>query len=290
MGVEVTVAIDGSGNYTSIQKAVDAQRAFNPEPITIKLKPGIYREKIVVPTWATGITMLGEDPLNTIIVYNDYSGKGIINTFTSYTFLVHGNDFRAENITFMNDAGPVGQAVALHVEGDRAVFVNCRMIGDQDTFYAGREASRIYIKNCYIEGTTDFIFGPSTVLFDGCIIKSKKNSYITAASTPSGIKYGFVFINCRLIADEGIDKVYLGRPWRDYAKTVFIKCEMGNHILPAGWHNWGRPAAEKTVYYGEFLSSGPGGNIKNRVGWSKKISKKGSTKYFTEKVLNGFEP
>lgn len=283
--IELTVAMDGTGDYTSLQAAINAQRPFNPEPILIHVKPGIYREKVVVATWQTGITLLGEDAENTVIVWNDYSGKGNINTFTSYTFLVQGNDFRAENLTFMNDAGPVGQAVALHVEADRAMFINCRMIGDQDTFYTGREGSRIYVKDCYVEGTTDFIFGPSTAYFETCTIVSKKNSYITAASTPKEIKYGYVFVNCKLIALDGVDKVYLGRPWRDYAKTVFINCEMGMHILPEGWHNWNRPGAETTVSYGEFGSFGPGGQTNYRVTWSRQISRNELKRYSIEKIL-----
>lgn len=283
--VEVTVAKDGSGDFVSLQEAINAQRAFNPGPITIFLKPGVYREKVMVATWHTGISLVGEDPETTIIVWNDYSGKGNINTFTSYTFLVQGNDFRAENITFQNDAGQVGQAVALHVEGDRAVFKNCRMIGDQDTFYTGREAGRIYVKDCYIEGTTDFIFGPSTVFFENCTIVSKKNSYITAASTPKGIAHGYVFVNCRLTATEGVDRVYLGRPWRDYAKTIFINCFMDQHIVPEGWHNWKRPEAEQTVFYGEYGSTGPGAATGQRVGWAQPISKRSLRKYQAHKVL-----
>ncbi len=283
--IEITVTKDGSGDYISLQAAIDAQRPFNPEPIIIQLKPGVYREKVTIATWQTGITILGESAESTIIVWNDYNGKGTINTFTSYTFMVQGNDFRAENITFMNDAGQVGQAVALHVEADRAVFINCRMIGDQDTFYAGREGSRIYAENCYIEGTTDFIFGPSTVYFHNCTIVSKKNSYITAASTPKDIQYGYVFVNCRLQAIEGVNKVYLGRPWRNYAKTVFINCQMDAHILAEGWHNWNRPEADKTVFYAEYGSYGAGANPNGRVTWSRQLKPKELKKHLPEKVL-----
>ncbi len=283
--IEITVDKNGNGDYTSLQAAIDAQRPFNPEPIIIHLKPGVYREKVTIATWQTGITILGESAESTIIVWNDYNGKGAINTFTSYTFMVQGNDFRAENITFMNDAGQVGQAVALHVEADRAVFLNCRMIGDQDTFYTGRKGSRIYVENCYIEGTTDFIFGPSTVYFLNCTVVSKKNSYITAASTPRDIHYGYVFVNCRLKAIDDVNKVYLGRPWRNFAKTVFINCQMEAHILAEGWHNWNRPEAEKTVFYAEFGSYGAGANPNGRVTWSRQLKPKELKKYLPEKVL-----
>lgn len=189
----LVVALDGSGDYTSIQAAVDAVRAFPLERVEIFIRNGVYREKIVVPSWKTSISFIGESKENTIIRWDDYSGKGDINTFTSYTVLVQGNGFRAKNITFENTAGPVGQAVALHVEADRCVFENCNIIGNQDTLYAGVDNSRQYYKDCYIEGTTDFIFGPATVGFENCTIHCKKNSYNTAASTPQGQDFGFVF-------------------------------------------------------------------------------------------------
>lgn len=153
-----------------------------------------------------------------------------------------------ENITIENSAGPVGQAVALHIEGDRCVFRNCRFLGHQDTMFASGENARQYYVDCYIEGTTDFIFGPATAVFEKCVIHSKKNSYVTAASTPDWVDYGFVFIDCTLTAAAGIDEIYLGRPWRDYARTVFIRTDMEAHILPEGWHNWSRPEAEKSTF------------------------------------------
>ncbi|GAB3198230.1 pectin methylesterase-like acyl-CoA thioesterase [Pontibacter aydingkolensis] len=173
--VKLVVAQDGSGDYTSVQAAVDAVPAFPVNGVEIFVKNGTYREKLIIPSWKTNINLIGESKENTIISWDDHSGKGDINTFTSYTVLVQGNNFRAENITFENTAGPgVGQAVALHVEADRCVFKNCRIIGDQDTLYAGVANSRQYYINCYIEGTTDFIFGPATAVFDNCTIHCKK--------------------------------------------------------------------------------------------------------------------
>src|ERR1044072_1384476 len=159
-------------------------------------------------------------------------------TFNSYTVLVQGNDFYADNLTIQNTAGRVGQAVALHVEGDRATIKNCRLLGNQDTLYLATESSRQYYQDCYIEGTTDFIFGEATVVFQNCTIKSLINSYITAAATRPNQQFGFVFFNCKLIADTSATKVYLGRPWRPFAKTVFINCELGSHIVPEGWNPW----------------------------------------------------
>ncbi|MCC9168503.1 pectinesterase family protein [Pontibacter harenae] len=284
---KLMVAQDGSGDYSSVQAAVDAVPAFPLERIEIFIKDGVYEEKLIIPSWKTNISFIGESKDNTIIRWNDYSGKGDINTFTSYTVLVQGNDFRAENITFENNAGRVGQAVALHVEADRCVFENCRIIGDQDTLYAGVDNSRQYYKNCHIEGTTDFIFGPATAVFENCTIHCKKNSYITAASTPQGQAYGFVFLNCTVTASDEAPKVYLGRPWRPYAKTIFINTTLGNHIRPEGWHNWSKPDAEKTALYAEYKSKGPGANAKGRVAWSHQLKAKDVKKYKPNNILAG---
>lgn len=283
----LVVAQDGSGDYTTVQAAVDAVRSFPLERVEIYIRKGVYREKLVIPSWKTGITMRGEDRNRTIISWNDYSGKGDINTFTSYTMLVQADDFRAENLTIENNAGRVGQAVALHLEADRCVFSNCRLLGDQDTLYAGKGGNRQLFENCYIEGTTDFIFGPATVLFNNCTIHCKKNSYITAASTPQGQAYGFVFLNCSVTASKEATKVYLGRPWRPYAQTVFIKTKLGGHIRPEGWHNWNKPEAEQTTFYAEYKSRGPGDSPKTRVKWSQQLSKEEAGKYKADLVLSG---
>lgn len=295
-----TVAQDGSGDFKTIQEAVNAVRDLSQQVVTIHIKDGVYREKLVVPSWKTKVYLLGESKEGTIITNNDYSGKDYpgtdftgkdkYSTYTSYTVLVQGNDFRAENLTIENAAGPVGQAVALHVEGDRAIVKNCRLLGNQDTLYVATENSRQLYQDCYIEGTTDFIFGEATVVFLNCEIKSLKNSYITAASTTPRQKYGFVFINCKLIADPSAEKVYLGRPWRPYSKTVFINTEMGNHILPSGWDNWRNPENEKTVLYAEYKSTGPGADTKSRVGWSKQLSSKEAKQYTLENIFPDWKP
>jgi pectinesterase len=281
------VAQDGSGDFKTLQEAIKACKVFPDERIVIHLKPGLYKEKVEVFSWNVKLSLVGENAANTIVTFDDYSGKGDINTASSYSFKVLGDDFYAENITFENAAGPVGQAVALFVEGDRCVFKNCRFLGNQDTIYTGGEKSRQYFKDCYMEGTTDFIFGGATAVFENCHIHSKKNSYITAASTPEGKPYGYVFIKCRFTADSSSNKVYLGRPWRIFAKTVFIDCELGAHILPEGWHNWKKPEAEKTAFYAEYNSTGPGANPEKRVSWSHQLSKTEAKAYATEKILKG---
>lgn len=281
-----TVAKDGSGDYKYIQDAIDAMRVFPLAPITLYIKNGTYNEKIELPANNTDVTFIGESPEKTIISFNDYSGRGKLNTFTSYTAKISGNRFTAENITFANTAGPVGQAVALYVDADKAVFRNCRFLGNQDTIYTGGETSRQYFVNCFIEGTTDFIFGPATALFEACTIRGKSNSFITAASTTPGKKYGYVFVDCRITADSSVTKLYLGRPWRAYAKTVFIRCELPAQIAAEGWHNWGNPDNEKTSFYAEFRNTGAGAGVTGRAGWSKQLTETEARQYTRENILS----
>jgi pectinesterase len=281
-----TVAKDGSGDYTYIQDAINAMRVYPTSPITLYIKNGVYNEKIELPATNTDVTFIGESVEKTIITYNDYSGRGKLNTFNSFTAKIAGNRFTAENITFTNSAGAVGQAVALHVESDKAVFRNCRFLGNQDTIFTGGENARQYFINCYIEGTTDFIFGPATVVFDSCTIHSKSNSFITAASTTQGKRFGYVFLDCKLTADTVAKKVMLGRPWRAYAKTVFLRCEMGAHINATGWNNWSDTLNERTVYYGEYKNTGAGSNRAARVAWSKQLTDKEAKEYTIANIFS----
>lgn len=290
---EYVVAKDGSGDFKSIQKAVDASKSFPPERISIHIKNGVYKEKVKVHSWNTKLSFIGESKDSTIITWDDHFDKidrGRNSTFHTYTLLVEGNDFQAQNITIENSAGEVGQAVALHVEADRVAFENCKLLGNQDTVYLAGEGKRQYFKNCYIEGTTDFIFGGSTALFVDSQIHSKRDSYITAASTFQGQDYGFVFKNCSLTADDEVDKVYLGRPWRNYAKTVFLYTEMGSHVLPEGWHNWNKTEAESMVYYAEYENEGPGYQPSERVGWAIQLNDLQANSYSEEMILNGWDP
>ncbi|TCC92471.1 pectinesterase family protein [Pedobacter hiemivivus] len=297
---EITVAQDGSGNYQTIQEAVNSVRDLGGKSVKIFIKKGIYKEKLVIPTWKTNISLIGEDKENTIITNNDFSGKVYpqgkdafgkdkFTTYTSYTVLVQGNDLSMENLTIANTAGAVGQAVALHVEGDRFVAKNCKLLGFQDTLYAATEKSRQFYQDCYIEGTTDFIFGEATAVFQNYTINSLSNSYVTAAATRANQKFGFVLFNCTLKAVEKVTKVYLGRPWRPYAKTVFINCELGSHITSEGWNPWKGdamfPDKEKTAYYAEFGSKGPGAAAKARVAWSHQLNAKAVKSYTLKNIL-----
>ena len=280
-----TVAKDGSGDFKYIQDAIDAMRVYPLARITLYIKNGVYNEKINLPETNVDVTFIGENVDSTIIIFNDYSGRGKLTTFTSYTAKISGNRFVAENITFANNAGRVGQAVALYVDADKAVFKNCKFLGDQDTIFASGETSHQYFKDCYIEGTTDFIFGPSTALFDDCIIHAKTNSFITAANTPKDKKFGFVFLNCTITIDSSVTEEYLGRPWRAYAKTVFINCTLPKQIIPAGWSNWDNPDNEKTVFYAEYKNKGEGANTSQRVKWSKQLTDAEAKVYTLANIL-----
>lgn len=281
-----TVAKDGTGDYYNIQDAIDAMRVYPLAPITLYIKNGVYNEKIELPANNTDVVFIGENVDSTLITWNDYSGKGKHTTFTSYTAKISGNRFRAENITFANSAGPVGQALALYVDADKAVFRNCKFLGNQDTIFTGGENARQYFTDCYIEGTTDFIFGPSTALFQNCRIRAKSNSFITAASTTYGKEFGYVFIDCKITADSGVNKLYLGRPWRANAKTVFINCELPKAIVPEGWNNWNNPENEKTAFYAEYKSKGEGAAPAKRVKWSKQLNDKQAQRYHPSTVLS----
>ena len=270
----IVVSRDGTGNFRTLQEAIESARAFMDYTVTIYVKNGVYKEKVIVPSWVENIDIIGEDRDKTIITYDDHANINKMGTFRTYTVKVEGSDITFKNLTIENNAAQLGQAVALHTEGDRLKFINCRILGNQDTIYTGAKFTRLYFKDCYIDGTTDFIFGPSTALFEDCIIHSKRNSYVTAASTPKEAKYGYVFKHCKLTAEPGADKVYLGRPWRPYAYTLFIECELGKHIVSAGWHNWGKQSNEETARYMEYKNTGEGANASERVAWSKQLTKK----------------
>lgn len=285
---EITVAQDGSGDYTTIQAAIDACKSFPDKRITIHIKNGVYHEKVVVPACNTKLSLIGESAAKTIISYNDFFKKidrGRNSTFYTYTLKVEADDFVAENLTIENTAGPVGQAVALYVSGDRCVFRNCILLGHQDTLYTEGERSRQYFASCFIQGTTDFIFGEATVLFNDCTIKILSDSYITAASTPKGKTFGYVFRHCNLTAADSVKNAFLGRPWRDYAKVVYLNCELSKHIAPAGWANWNGTRRDQTAYFAEYKSTGKGADPSHRVVWSHQLTDQEAAKYTIENIF-----
>ena len=287
----IVVSRDGTGEFRTISEAIEVCRAFMDYHKVIYVKRGTYKEKLIVPQWLTYFEILGEDRDATVITYDDHAnianpatGRGI-GTFRTYTVKVEGNSITFRNITIENNAARLGQAVALHTEGDRLVFVNCRLLGHQDTVYTGVAGTRLLFRDCYIEGTTDFIFGPSTAWFENCEIRSRADSYITAASTPQDRPYGYIFSHCRLTADANVTKVYLGRPWRDYGYTLFINCEMGRHIRPEGWHHW-QKERQKTARYMEYGNSGEGAATDRRATWTRQLTKKEAAKITMEEVFS----
>ncbi|RYX80111.1 pectin esterase, partial [bacterium] len=250
------------------------------------------KEKLNLSASKQMVTIIGESLEKTILTYDDWAQKKNIfgedkGTSGSASFYVYGPQFTAENITFQNSAGPVGQAVALLVAGDKARFINCRMLGFQDTLYTWGYGSRQYYYKCYIEGTVDFIFGSSTAVFEECEIFGKKSGYYTAASTPDSTKYGYVFINSKIHGDAPEASLYLGRPWRPYAKTVFIKCDLGKQVKPEGWHNWNKPDAEKTTFYAEYKNTGSGSKAGERVKWSYQLTAAQAKDYTIENIFGG---
>jgi pectin methylesterase-like acyl-CoA thioesterase/acetyl esterase/lipase len=273
----IVVAKDGTGDFLTLRAAVD-YISKNKAPRRIFVKKGIYEEKILIDSTLSYLTIEGENKMNTVISFDDHTGKlsssgDTINTRTSWTFKIEAANFTATDITFRNNAGfSAGQAVAVESDGDEANFYNCRFIGNQDVLFTNGENSKQFFRHCYIEGTTDFIFGSSTVFFEKCTIYSKKNSHITAASTPEGRKYGYVFSDCVLLGDTSLHNVSLGRPWRPYANVVYLNCYMGPHIKAEGWSNWNNTDNYKTARFAEYHSYGPGANPLSRLPWTKQLS------------------
>ena len=286
------VARDGTGEFRTVDEAIEVCRAFMDYHKVIFVKRGTYKEKLILPSWLQNIEICGEDRDQTIITYDDHAnirtaecpqGMG---TFRTYTLKIEGSDITLKNITIENNSARLGQAVALHTEGDRLKFINCRFLGHQDTVYTGVANTRLYFKDCYIEGTTDFIFGPSTAWFEHCTIHCKANSYITAASTPKEVDYGYVFNDCTITAAPDVEKVYLGRPWRDYGYTLFMHCSLPRQIRPEGWHHW-QKEREQTARYLEFENTGEGAGTGQRAAWSKQLTKKEAAQVTLQNVLAG---
>ena len=293
---KIIVAKDGSGDFINIQSAINSVSSNNEIETIIFIKNGLYKEKLVIDADKNHVSIIGEDKFNTILSYDDHTGKispagDTINTRNSYTCLIKANNFFAKNITFQNDAGfNAGQAVAVEVQGDKAIFLNCRFIGFQDVLFTNSDESRQYYQNCYIEGTTDFIFGSATVLFDQCHIHSKKNSHITAASTPKEHEYGYIFNDCVLTGDTSLHNVSLGRPWRPFANVVYLHCYLDKHIKPEGWSNWNNTDNYKTVRYAEYKNYGPAANIDARVNWSKQLLDEEAKKYTIKNIFGNWNP
>lgn len=312
------VAKDGSGDFITVSEALDALPEGSVTPVCIHIHPGIYTEQLTIRT--PHLTLIGDGPDSTVLTFGLYARMpsadiGKLGTFRSYSCFIDTHDFTARNLTFENSSGKgpdVGQALALYVDGDRIQFDNCRFLGGQDTLFTGplppqemeangfigpkqhapRVNGRHLYHRCYIEGDIDFIFGSATAYFDGCEFFSKEigreiNGYVTAASTPADQPYGYVMNRCRFTGSCPPHTVYLGRPWRDYARTVLIDCFIGGHIRPEGWHDWEKPHARSTVFYAEYGSFGPGGDMRQRPDWIRRLTEQDLARYTPAEVLSG---
>ncbi len=287
----LVVSATGDAPFKTVQEAIMAvPSGSSHDPVFIRLKSGTYKELVYVQREKRFFHLVGEDPKTTVFSYGLHAsqtgpdGKPI-GTFRTASSVIDADDFVAENITFENSAGPVGQALAIRIEGDRVVFRNCRFLGWQDTILANR--GRHYFTNCFIAGHVDFIFGGATAFFDHCEIHCLKNGYITAASTPDYQPFGFVFSQCNVTAETPEVRTYLGRPWRIYASTCFLDTQMSEVVRPEGWNNWNKPDAEQTTRYAEFNSTGPGADPKARVSWAHQLMVNEAEKLTRQTVLGG---
>jgi pectinesterase len=292
----VVVAQDGSGDYRSVQAALDAVPKNNRTPITIFIKSGTYKEKLNLAKKQNFVRLVGEDLNTTVLTYDDYNGRTLDNgeplgTSEASSFRVFGNDFSAENLTFENTAGKIGQGPAMWVYGDKVSFKNCRFLGTRDTLYPYGYGSRQYYKDCYIEGTTDYILGSATAWFEDCTLFCKAGgTVIMAPSTPDSIKYGFVLQRCKMVGDAPADSYFIARPWKPFAKTVLLNCELSAAIHPKGWDHWGKESNKQDAFFGEFKSIGPGAVPKARILWSRQLTPQQAAFYTRETVLGGWDP
>ncbi|HEY5040550.1 MAG TPA: pectinesterase family protein [Verrucomicrobiae bacterium] len=288
------VAADGSAQFKSVQAAIMSVPSGSREkPVVIHIAPGTYSELIYVQREKCFFKLVGENPTNTVLTYDlnaNFKGPDgkLIGTFKTPSTTIDADDFTAENLTFENSAGAVGQALAIRVDGDRATFRNCRFLGWQDTILLNR--GRQYFENCQIAGAVDFIFGAATAWFEKCRINCLGNGHITAASTPMDQPFGFVFSNCKITGGKPNVKTFLGRPWRIYASTIYLNCEMSEVVRPEGWNDWKKPETHTTARYAEFNSTGAGASPMNRPVWTKQINVAESGKITVEKVLGGWKP
>jgi pectinesterase len=289
-GDDITVSPDGP--IKSVQSAIDSIPENNTAPCTIQIHPGTYKERILVPKTKPFITLKGtdNDPSKTVLTFNRHAGMDDPNapskkvgTSGSESVLILADNFSAENVTFENSAGDIGQAVAVRTMSDRVTFRNCRFLGWQDTLYVN--GKRTYFDKCYIEGRVDFIFGRATTVFDHCEIHSKNGGYVTAASTLPETKFGLVFLDCKLTGENV--PTYLGRPWKQGAATAFIRCDIGAHIRPEGWSEWGGNENHKSARYVEYQNMGPGSDPSKHPDWTHRLTDEEAKQYTVENILGG---
>ncbi len=316
--IQIHVSPNNTDGFSSVGQALASLPPYSGEEAILYVHKGIYREQLTITR--PHVTILGDSPEDTVLTYSLYARMTMEDgsrrgTFRTYSCLVDTHDVTFRNLTLSNTSGKgpdVGQALALYADGDRLMFDSCRFLGNQDTVFTGplppkeieangfvgpkqfspRINGRHYYRNCYIEGDIDFVFGSATAYFEGCEFFSKDigrpvNGYVTAASTPQGQTYGYVMEGCRFTSQCPPRTVYLGRPWREYARTVLINCYMDRHIRPEGWHDWDKPQAHETCLYGEYQSFGPGADMEARPGWVRRLGSEDLELYRRENVLAG---
>lgn len=285
-----TVDCNGGGDFRTVQECLDALPSKPDGWRTVRILPGTYREKVTLDVYKNCVRIVGVGGAEEVrIVWNDFSGRVVdgyeMSTYDTWTLSLQADDVILEGLTVENDAGRVGQAVALETRGDRIHINRCRLVGEQDTFFTKGYVSRIWVTDSWIEGTTDFIFGPSIVLFDRCRIHGKADSFLTAASTTERNLYGYVFRDCRVTADTSVGRLYLGRPWKSTARTVWIRCELPAAICPEGWRDWHDSARKGDVYYAEYRCTGPGADRRGRVAWSCELTDEEAAFYTPERIF-----
>jgi pectinesterase len=284
--------VSSDGPFKTVQSAIDSIPDNNTEPRVIVIKPGTYTERIQIPAAKPSITMRGDDPdpTKTVLTFGRHSGMDDpdapgkkVGTSGSESLLISADNFTAENLTFENSAGDIGQAVAVRTMGDRIAFHHCRFLGWQDTLYVN--GGRTYFGECYVEGRVDFIFGRATAVFDQCTIHSKNGGYVTAASTKPQSPFGLVFLDCTLTGDGAA--AFLGRPWKPGAATAFIRCNIGAHIRPEGWSQWSGNDNHTSARYAVYQNTGPGADPSKYPGWTKQLTADEASNYTVEKILSG---
>ncbi|WP_079912616.1 pectinesterase family protein [Paenibacillus sp. 32352] len=279
------------GDYTTITDAINQVQDNSAAPTIIRVKNGVYKEKVNIGSSKNKITMIGESREGTILVNGDSAktpgpGGTELGTNGSYTLKVSGTDFTLENMTVENSAGlTAGQAVALYSEGDRGIYRNVKLLGYQDTLFADK--GRQYFVDSYIAGSVDYIFGSSPAVFENGILHSRASGYVTAASSNEG-KPGYLFLNSTLTSEPGLTaQVELGRPWRPYASVTYVNSTMGDHIKTNGWNNWGNTSNEATARFAEYASKGPGANAGARYTWSKQLTAAEAEQFTVQSTLGG---
>lgn len=301
--MEIWVSKDGTGDFNTIQAAVDYAATLPETDRTVRIKRGVYRERVAISV--PHITLTGDSPADTVLVSGcsarETGADGQpLGTFRTQTLKIETHHISVRGLTVKNDAGPgwkAAQAIAVYADGDRVRMEDCRLLGHQDTLFTGPRLARLergefdgkpqrqIYRNCYIEGDVDFVFGCACAYFENCEFFSVYSpcpegktdysqaeadrdssiaGYVTAAATPKGQRHGFVMNNCRFTGDCPPGSVFLGRPWRDDAKVVLQNCYLGEHIHPEGWHDWGRKGARDTVFFAEYGCYGPGAGERER--------------------------